>query len=160
MSLPSENWWLKVRCNRYKYFDRSNRVKTHENWAQLHIWALRLESDLSQELENEQNDHQYAAPLEHVGPVEDGLLVVVMLERDHKRRPASDLGPDDATLEPKYGIIACSSYLVGVSLKMLTSMISLRMPSLVRTMSAMMLARDSMLSPSYSLKNYVVEMGK
>ena len=37
--------------------------------------------------------HQNATPLEHVGPVEDGLLVVVMLERDHKRRPASDLGP-------------------------------------------------------------------
>ena len=43
--------------------------------------------------------HQNAAPLEHVGPVEDGLLVVVMLERDHKRRPASDLGPGVATLE-------------------------------------------------------------
>ena len=40
------------------------------------------------------------------------------------------------------------THLVGVSLKMLTSMISLLIPSLVRTMSAIMLARDSIISPS------------
>ena len=45
-------------------------------------------------------------------------------------------------------ILSVKTYLVGVSLKMLTSMISLLIPSRVLTMSAMMLARDSMLSPS------------
>ena len=79
-----------------------------------------------------------ARPLQHVGPVEDGLLVVVVLEGDHQGGPAADLGV------PGAGV---TSDLVGVSRKMLTSMTSLRTPSLVRTMSAMMFARDSMHSP-------------
>ena len=39
--------------------------------------------------------HQYAAPLKHVCPVEDGLLVIIMLEADHQRRPPTNLRPEE-----------------------------------------------------------------
>ena len=56
--------------------------------------------------------HQYPAPLQHVRPVEDRLLVIIMLETDHQRRPATHLRPEQIYILIFYNFLNNLLYLV------------------------------------------------